>query len=294
MFGETTLNQNITQPIENPLTKHFRTPAIQIKLPSDGKFWPINSIEQSPTKEYPVYPMTAKDEIIFNNPDALMNGQAVVDVIHSCMPSIKNAWEMPSIDLDHILIAIRIASYGEVMDFSSKCPKCDVENTYGIDLHLFTDRNIDISDFNESYEFQGLSFTFKPQNYMNINELNIEQFEGQQFINNIINAENITEEEKVKQVNELYKKMSTRTIKIFANAIRSITTPDDVNVTDQVFIMEFLENCDRKVFKFIEQVLDDISKKVSLSDIDMKCAECEHEYKIPFSFDNANFFGEDS
>jgi hypothetical protein len=64
--------------------------------------------------------MTAKDELMLKTPDALMNGQATVEVIKSCVPSIKNPWHMPSIDIDTILIAIRIATYGENMEFSSK------------------------------------------------------------------------------------------------------------------------------------------------------------------------------
>ena len=51
-------------------------------------------------RELPVYPMTAIDEITYRTPDALFNGQAVVNVIHSCVPNIKNAWEIPGTDLD--------------------------------------------------------------------------------------------------------------------------------------------------------------------------------------------------
>ena len=42
-------------------------------------------------EEHPVLPMTAKDELIMKNPDALLNGDAVIQVIESCVPTIKNA-----------------------------------------------------------------------------------------------------------------------------------------------------------------------------------------------------------
>ena len=118
----------------NPLAKHFRQPAIYIKLPSNGKFWPDNTLDLPLTGEIPVMPMTTKDEILLRTPDALMNGSGVVEVMQSCVPNIKNAWVAPSIDIDTIFIAMRIASYGHSMDMETICPKCQEKNLYGIDL----------------------------------------------------------------------------------------------------------------------------------------------------------------
>ena len=101
---------------QNPLFKHFRQPAIHIKLPSEGQYWPAGSVEIPQTGELPIYPLTTRDELTLRTPDALMNGSSVVDVMQSCCPSIKNAWDMPSVDVDAILIAIRIASYGHELE----------------------------------------------------------------------------------------------------------------------------------------------------------------------------------
>jgi hypothetical protein len=81
--------------------------------------------------------MTAKDELAFKTPDALLNGQAMVDVIQSCFPNIKNAWVAPMVDLDTIMIAIRLATYGEKMPFTHKVPGTDEEVEYEIDLRMF-------------------------------------------------------------------------------------------------------------------------------------------------------------
>ena len=71
------------------LEKYYRQPQLHISLPSKGKWWPPGSIEFSANNELPVMPMTAKDEIAMKQPDALMNGQATVDVVQSCIPGIK-------------------------------------------------------------------------------------------------------------------------------------------------------------------------------------------------------------
>jgi hypothetical protein len=87
----------------NPLQQYFRQPAIHIKLPSNGEFYPNGSLDMPPTGEIPVYPMTAIDEITYRTPDALFNGQAVVSVIQSCIPNIKDAWASPATDVNAIL-----------------------------------------------------------------------------------------------------------------------------------------------------------------------------------------------
>ena len=126
--------------MNNPLLKHFRQPKLFIRLPSNGEFYPKGSIEITENNEYPVLAMTAKDELMIKTPDALLNGQSTVSVIQSCIPKIKNAWNVPSIDIDAILIAIRIATYGENMDMSINVPGIEEEKTYSLDLRILLDR----------------------------------------------------------------------------------------------------------------------------------------------------------
>ena len=112
----------------NPLSQYFRQPAVFIRLPSLGKFYATGALEPTENNEYPVLPMTTLDEITYRTPDALFNGQAVISVIQSCVPNIKNAWSMPAMDIDTVLIAIRIATYGHEMDINTPCPGCENED----------------------------------------------------------------------------------------------------------------------------------------------------------------------
>ena len=121
------------------LENYYRQPQLHISLPSKGQWWPPGSIEFSANNELPVMPMTAKDEIKFKTPDALMNGQGVVDVIQSCIPSIKDAWQIRSYDIDTILIAIRIATYGETMDINFNIPTIKDQGSHSLNLPAILD-----------------------------------------------------------------------------------------------------------------------------------------------------------
>ena len=92
----------------NPLGKYYRQPQIYIRLPSRGKYYPADVFTPTETGEIPVLPMTAKDELSFKTPDAMMSGQSTVDVIQSCVSSFKNAWEMGNFDPFPVVLAIRV------------------------------------------------------------------------------------------------------------------------------------------------------------------------------------------
>ena len=118
----------------SPLSAYYRQPKIYVSLPSKGNYYVEGALDKSEDGTYAVYSMTAKDELMFKTPDALLSGQSTVAVINSCIPSIKDPWKLPTIDLDAILVAIRIATYGENMDIDTECPACKEEQRYGFDL----------------------------------------------------------------------------------------------------------------------------------------------------------------
>ena len=62
----------------NPLSSFYRAPKLYAKLPSLGKYYSEDIIEMPDSGELPVFAMTANDELLMKNPDALLNGEAVV------------------------------------------------------------------------------------------------------------------------------------------------------------------------------------------------------------------------
>jgi len=80
---------NQTQPKKNPLASFYRQPKIYVRLPSKGEFYTPGSLDVSENGEYPVYAMTAKDELLFKTPDALLNGTSTVELIKSCIPALS-------------------------------------------------------------------------------------------------------------------------------------------------------------------------------------------------------------
>jgi len=272
----------------NPLSAYFRRPSIYIKLPSGGNYYPPGTIDKTANGEYPVFPMTAVDEISYRTPDALFNGQAAVDVIQSCVPNIKNAWAVPSLDLDALLVAIRIASYGHSMDIDTTCPSCTEESTYSLDLRTVME-NLKSPKFNEPLLVGDLEIHFKPLSYKQVTDNNILQFEEQKLMTVIQDAE-MDEKQKLAAISEAFKKVSELTLKAVRQGIFFIKTPD-AEVSEPQFIDEFLKNCERTVFDRVKDRIIGLKAESELKPLNIKCRSCEFEYKQPFTLDMTNFFG---
>lgn len=274
----------------NPLAKHFRQPQLYLKLPSEGKWYPAGSIEMPATGELPVYAMTAKDELVLKTPDALMNGQATVEVIQSCVPNIKDAWKVPAVDLDAILIAIRQATFGNRLDFVSICPHCTRKNEHALDLGILAS-TIACPKFDETLKIDGMEFFLRPQTYREFNRSSMESYEQQRLIA-VVNDETLAEDEKMSKFNLMFKKLLELTVEQVSKSVAAIKLEDGQVVEDPKFIDEYFTNCNRHVWDSVKSRLESFSNQNPLKKIDLQCEhdDCNKEYFTPLIFENSSFF----
>lgn len=275
----------------NPLAKHFRTPELYLKLPSLGEYWPNKSLDLPETQEIPIFGMTVKDEMLLKNPDGLMSGQAVVDVIQSCCPNIKNAWEMPGIDVDPVFIAIRIASYGKGMDVTTSCPHCNNRNEHTVDLTAVL-QQIQPKQYNHDFSLNGLTFTFKPQTYKEITKSKTISFEQQKLIEQVVANESMTQEEKTRYFNAGFTKLKELNLSALTDSIVQIALDDGQIVTDRKHINEFIENSSRTVFEQIKDHVKQLNQQFALPAVTLQCdnEECQKHYSSQLEFDQSSFF----
>jgi hypothetical protein len=278
----------------NPLSGFMRQPKIYIKLPSNGAYWSEGSLNVTDTGEYPVYSMTAKDEILLKIPDALMNGQAVVDVIQNCVPNIVNAWNTPVIDLDVLLIAIRLATYGETMDTPIKIG--DLELEYNIDLHVVMDSLMSHITWNPAVPINSdITVFVKPLTYKDLTNVNIQSFETQKIMS-VVNDENLSDDDKIKLFQESFKKLSTYTIEAVTKSIDRIDT-NQGSTSDPAFISEFINNSDKEIFNTVQKHIEQLNENNKIKPIAVAVTDEMREQgvtgetvEIPLTFDPSTFF----
>ena len=277
----------------NPLQKYFRQPKIYLTLPSNGRFYPAGSLEVSESGEYPVFPMTARDEIMIKTPDALLNGEATISVIKSCIPAIVDPWNMPSMDLDACLIAIRIATYGEKMEVSIKTPVTGEEKDFDIDLRVMLDQFTNV-DYNSVILLDDMKINLRPLSYGEFTTTSKSTFEEQRIFQ-VLNNNELSEGDKLATFNESFKKLTDLTIVTLEKSIESIEIGDDV-VSDREHIKEFIANTDKTLFEKVTNHVENQRKLFQVKPLVVDATPEELEkgvpetYEVPVTFDQSNFF----
>ncbi len=273
----------------------MRQPKIYIKLPSNGEFWPPGSLIKSENDEYPVYSMTARDELLLKIPDAVMNGQAVVDVIQNCMPNIKNAWMIPSVDIDVVLIALRLATYGEMMKTPIELND-DVTVEHQVDLRVVLDNLLQNITWDPIVKVSSdLTVFVKPLNYKQMSDTALKTFQTQKIMQ-VIGDNTISDEEKNKAFKETFSKLTEISIGMIQQSVYQIDS--SFGSTDNpVHIKEFVENVDKDIFNKIQNHLEELKTKNEIKPLIIPTPDDIREkgytkdtIEVPLVFDPSTFF----
>ena len=279
---------------QNPLAKFFRQPAIYTTLPSNGDWYPEGALVFDNEKELAVYPMTAKDEMTMNTPDALLNGESTINVIRSCVPGIKDPWMMPVLDLDSIMIAIRIATYGHMMDINVTIPNTEDKVVYNVDLRTAGDK-IDKTPFDGYVPADKVSFKIKPMRYRQLTNLQLRTFEQQRIITQVIDTNELNASQKQEKFAEIFGHMTNLTLANMKESILEVTA-DGQTITDRVYIEEFVDNMDGATADKIKKRLDVQKDLGRIKPITITPTKEQIEkgapasFDAPISMDNSNFF----
>lgn len=270
----------------NPLQKYFRQPKLFVSLPSKGLYYGQGDI-QGDSNNVPVFAMTGMDEILMKTPDALFNGESTIKVIQSCCPYITNAKAIPSLDIDTLLVAIRLATYGDQLSVSHVCKACGTENDFDIDLKTVIDHYANIN-FDSKVEHLDLIINLKPLSYQQLTDFNVENFKLERMLVQLTGTE-LAEEEKTKYVEQIYEKMSEIQLKVLIESIESIRTPE-AEIADKDQIIEFLKNIDSVFYNAIKTKLEKNKELWSMPAQKVQCASCEADDSVTVVLDQSNFF----
>lgn len=280
----------IAQIENNPLKSYFRKPGLWIKLPSQGKYYKHAIVELNAQGEIPVYPMTAKDELILKNADALLNGSAIKQLISSCVPCIKDADEIPALDLDAILVAIRRSTYGEGYDVESEC-NCERKTTTQFTVNLNrVIASIKVIDEIKPIDLDsGIKVFVKPVTVKSILNLNWIQFEQVRNLQ-MADQKDLTHEEQLNILNASHEVMLSTSIKTVCDCIEEVLLPDGIVVNDHAQIYEWASQMERPDFKKLETSLLEISELGINKEVNVQCSNCEKSFPVQIDLNPTTFF----
>ena len=292
MDNSNPLKKPIQQPAANPLAQYYRKPGTYIDLPSRARFYSV-APKLSDTGELAVYPMTAKDELALKNPDALLNGEALKQVIASVCPDIKNVDEIPAPDIDAILVAMRMTSYGDDMelDIAHGCDASGCKSqrvTVGLGSVLSTSKPIP-EELGQVTLSNGVVVNLKPYTLIAQSKLLRAQFSTMRQLQ-AAEVANKDIEAKAAIADAGYKQLTDLSQEILALSITSVVLPDGTEVTNRQHILEWVRNLDRASNERLDQELKEFAKYGVSRTLEVKCEHCGETYTSDMLFDPTSFF----
>lgn len=278
---------------DNPLVKYYTDPKTYVKLPSGGKYY-TEPPEMSVDGEIGVLAMTAVDEMMFQSPDNLLNGESLFKVIARCVPAIKNPREIPTPDLDAILVGMRIATYGNELETNANCPQCNHENNYSISLPVLL-ANMTMLESETVIQLNNdITLKVKPFTVSSSITLALYAVEIGQMQKQLAGQGEIDEEAAIRAIQTTMNKSSERLVDLIAQSVLEVQIKeaegDPIVVNDPRQIREWIEVITVNEYKKIRKQIDNISNLGIEKSMHARCTECGHEWNVQIGVDPASFF----
>lgn len=274
----------------NPLIQYNKRPARYVKLPSLGKCY-LKGIDLTDTNEIAVFPMTAKDELLLKSPDALLNGEAIKQVFRTCVPGIVDPSEIPVIDLDALMVAIRMATYGDNME---------MEFTHDCEPNAVTQVNVNLGNVLDGTRFyQGnveielpdskIKVIIKPFTMTEQNKVNIAGFE-EMAKSQQVESEIKDQLQKLKMTGQSFTRLLDATLDLITSSIEKVITPDQQEYNNKAMIREWISTISKPEFNLIDSTLKEITDCGVSGKITVTCAKCGKDYPAELTFNPSDFF----
>lgn len=253
----------------NPLQNFFRKPKLSVLLPSRGRWYPKSTLTK-PTVD--IYPMTAADDLRFKTNEVLLNASAISELIRSCVPDILDPDQMPVLDLDVILLAIRQASYSSTIKASVNVPNTALTLTLDLDIQDLIENFANAAELwdekltliNEQDE--RLTVILRPVTLKSMFSATRSLIRQQQATAEITMS-NRQADEKIAELDDQMKSLSTVSINMVADSISEILTQDGFSIKNAGEIRQFLNQLDLAYFKAIQKHIEEQKALISFKPI---------------------------
>lgn len=284
----------------------YRVPKININLPSGKDFYHKDTVNLSIDNSLPIRAMTARDELMLKSPDALLNGDCLVHIIQSCVPEISDPKQLLAPDVEAILLGIFYASYGPKIEFKAKCPTCEHENHFEVEIRHILDTASILSlpasvekDLGTINNIPTKIITFvKPYTFETNTRHQLQLFEHSKMLQ-VLSDDKSEDEKKLAVFNECFAKIVNIKFENVVQCINHIEIHEQINsewrvntITNSEDIEDMIFNADSALVEPIIEKIDHLNESGVKNDFDAICqnTKCKHEWNARVEFNPVNFF----
>lgn len=289
----------MSNPLLDELSDSSVNPSVDIALPTRGYFYPEGEVlaDGIDPDNMTVQPLAALDESAFRDPLLLISGHAIGRMIRKVCPGVIDPGSMSDLDIQTILIACRIASYGPKLELKHTCKECQNETTFQIDLNehiqqytAFTPEQFD--SFRLVLPKAGQKVMLRPVRYEDSVAMSIDLIKSSSQLDDLTKSTDdaLSEEFILKYRDQMEAAIQTN-LRAVLSSILFVETKKGDRVSDPEFITEWLKILPPEDFKAITKKITEIGDELrEKSKLEYECQNCGTANTIYVELDPQKLF----
>lgn len=302
--------------MNNPLIDDIKNalPSLGVTLTTLGKFYDDDVFEEGTSYEdIEVGTLSIIDEYNMKDPFKLASGKAVFELLQRVVPSLRKPEALTNIDVELLLLASRIASYGTNYKLTVTCgnpelgeneePLCKHEETVMVDLQRFITNYAPMTNFDQ-YTLElgtGQTVHLCPLTYKDVSNL---MKKSLQYVSTLKNLsvgdvdEDISEEEfmnneaLVMAVSKIMEETNELNFETVLSCVHAVETAKSKQLyTDKEIIARWMEVLLPHDAKLLNDRVMDLEKGLrDRSIVEYTCTNCGYENVFNLHFNNERLF----
>ena len=313
----------------NPLIKDLMAneafPSTSIALPTGGRWYPLEMFgEDVDVNDLEVGVLGVVAEQSFRDPWLMLSGEALPRMLRSICPGVNDPNGLADIDIEAILIASRLVSYGAELKVEHTCEgmvpnpefgkkvkkgedphpeqvKCDTENLVVVDLYDFIQRYEQFTpEFLERFIVPiprvNQIVHLRPMPYSHTIKMIREGIIREQQMDALDDYEVdalITNPEVVERYTRIAQSMSAGVLDSLTAIIYAIETSDGERVKGDEFIKEWLMAMTADDVKLVTTRNNELNRELrQKAHVDYTCEACGHKNTFRLELDANRLFGQ--
>jgi len=300
--------------MSNPLLDDLDAfPHITVTLPTMGLFYDENVFKEGTDPSVlEAHPFSMWEEVHHSNPFAIMSGKATRRMINTVAPEVNDPDALCGFDVDIIMLAGRLASYGEEMKLTMTCanpepirkdPNSDNETLLTCDAKR--DMVVNVKDIINNYHIidniddwqldlsNGQCVYLRPSLYKDILQA-LKISVSQEKINQVIRRyEDLPEDKMIEMTDKSVDNLISVKLITMVSSIMCVETADKSRkIKERELIVQWLEKLNPEYVSMIQDKLNELVQPFEKTGkVSYICDECGYENKdINLIQDQSRFF----
>jgi hypothetical protein len=296
--------------MENPLLEELRQslPGVTVALPTGGLFYPTGVLaEGADPSHLRIGPFSMWQEIEFRDPYKIASGDAIWRMIGHVAPQVSQPKLLAAVDVDAIMVAARIASYGPKMEMEVTCnnpatkkegdkevPACRHQATVPVDMLRLATGYVSIGR-PEQYQVtmdNGQVVQIRPVRYESMIEMMKLMLEQRKRASKVKDQDDVPEE----LVREMFAGAIDFNVRMLRDSVAWVRTKGGVMVREAKAIAAWLDQVPTRYIDLMSEKMDQMTELTKhAGTIKYKCPVCGHaQDSISVTTDFTRFFGQGS